>query len=43
MEMARADLRHWADLARQEILALPAVPARAAFETMCDFVTERSG
>jgi heptaprenyl diphosphate synthase len=43
MEMARADLRRWADLARQEILALPAVPARGAFETMCDFVTERTG
>jgi heptaprenyl diphosphate synthase len=43
MQMARADLRRWADLARQEILALPAVPARAAFETMCDFVTERTG
>ncbi len=43
MDMARADLRHWADLARQEILALPEVPARAAFETMCDFVIERTG
>ena len=43
MDMARADLRYWADLARQEILALPPVPARAAFETMCDFVMERSG
>ena len=43
MEMAKADLRHWADLARTEILALPEVPARAAFEAMCDFVTERTG
>lgn len=43
MEMARADLRHWADRARGEILALPDVPARAAFEAMCDFVVERSG
>ncbi len=43
MDMARADARHWADLARQEILALPEVPARAAFETMCNFVTERAG
>ncbi len=43
MEMAKADLRHWADLARTEILALPAVPARAAFEAMCDFVIERMG
>jgi len=43
MHMAKADLRHWADLARTEILALPEVPARAAFEAMCDFVTERTG
>jgi heptaprenyl diphosphate synthase len=43
MEMAKADLRHWASLARTEILALPDVPARAAFETMCDFVTDRMG
>jgi len=43
MEMAKADLRHWADLARTEILALPEVPARAAFEAMCNFVIERTG
>ncbi|HEX9064940.1 MAG TPA: polyprenyl synthetase family protein [Streptosporangiaceae bacterium] len=43
MDMARADLRQWADRARTEILALPDVPARAAFEAMCDFVVERTG
>ena len=43
MDMARADLRGWTDRARAEILALPDVPARAAFEAMCDFVTERTG
>ncbi len=43
MEMARSDVRHWADLARAEIAGLPAVPARAAFETLCDFVTDRTG
>jgi geranylgeranyl pyrophosphate synthase len=43
MEIARADLRRWADLARAEILALPEVPARAAFEGMCDYVVQRSG
>lgn len=43
MTMAKDDLRHWADLARSEILALPDVPARAAFETLCDFVIERTG
>jgi heptaprenyl diphosphate synthase len=43
MNIARADLRHWAELARSEILALPDVPARAAFEALCDFVVERTG
>jgi heptaprenyl diphosphate synthase len=43
MQMARDDLRHWSDAARQEILALPDVPARAAFETLCEFVVERTG
>jgi heptaprenyl diphosphate synthase len=43
MELARADLRHWAGLARDEIMALPDVPARAAFEGLCDFVVERTG
>ncbi len=40
---AKADLRRWADLARDEILALPEVPARSAFEALCDFVVERTG
>jgi heptaprenyl diphosphate synthase len=43
MEMAKSDLRNWADLARTEIMALPDVPARAAFETLCDFVIGRTG
>ena len=43
MDMARADLRHWAMLARDEILALPDVPVRAAFEALCAFVVERTG
>ncbi len=43
MRMARADLMRWAQLARDEILALPDVPARAAFEALCDFVVERTG
>ena len=43
MELARADLKHWARVARQEIMALPDVPARAAFEGLCDFVVERTG
>jgi heptaprenyl diphosphate synthase len=43
MEAARADLRRWADAARGEVAALPEVPAREAFETMCDYVVERTG
>jgi heptaprenyl diphosphate synthase len=43
MELARADTRRWAETAREQILALPDVPARAAFETLCEFVVERTG
>jgi heptaprenyl diphosphate synthase len=43
MEMARADARRWAGTARDEILALPDIPARAAFEALCEFVVERTG
>jgi heptaprenyl diphosphate synthase len=42
MDAARADLRRWADAARTEIAGLPDVPARRAFEIMCDFVMERT-
>jgi heptaprenyl diphosphate synthase len=43
MDKARADSRRWAERARDEILALPDVPARAAFEALCEFVVERTG
>jgi heptaprenyl diphosphate synthase len=43
MELAREDTRRWAQTAREQILALPDVPARAAFETLCEFVVERTG
>jgi heptaprenyl diphosphate synthase len=43
MDMAKADTRNWAELARTEILGLPDVPARAAFEALCEFVVERTG
>jgi len=43
MALARADLGRWAETARQEILALPPVPARAAFEALCEFVVRRTG
>jgi heptaprenyl diphosphate synthase len=43
MDMAREDTRNWAEAARAEILCLPDVPARAAFEALCEFVVERTG
>jgi heptaprenyl diphosphate synthase len=41
--MARADARRWAEVARTEIRGLPEVPARTAFEALCEFVVERTG
>ena len=43
MDAARADLRHWAGAARDEIAGLPDAPARAAFEALCDYVVRRTG
>src|SRR5215472_8231425 len=43
METARADLHRWADIARAEVAGLPDIPARCAFEIICDFVRERTG
>ena len=43
MADARADVLSWANEARTEIMALPDVPARAAFLAMCDFVVKRTG
>ncbi len=40
LDMARAEVRNWADEARQEILALPDIPARAVFEALCDLVVD---
>jgi heptaprenyl diphosphate synthase len=42
MEMARADLIRWSERAREQILALPPVWARTAFEKLCDYVVERT-
>jgi heptaprenyl diphosphate synthase len=42
MQLARSDARRWAGTAREEILALPDIPARAAFEALCEFVVERT-
>jgi heptaprenyl diphosphate synthase len=43
MQQARADLERWAAIARKEIAGLPDVPARAAFEGLCDYVVKRTG
>jgi heptaprenyl diphosphate synthase len=43
MDRARADLWRWADDARAELRTLPDVPARAAFESLCDYVVSRTG
>jgi heptaprenyl diphosphate synthase len=42
MEAARADMMRWAERAREQILVLPEVWARGAFEKLCDYVIERS-
>jgi heptaprenyl diphosphate synthase len=43
MKESRADVLNWALGARNKIMALPDVPARAAFLTLCDFVEKRTG
>ncbi|HTT54850.1 MAG TPA: polyprenyl synthetase family protein [Streptosporangiaceae bacterium] len=43
MQQARADLRHWAGVAREQIEGLPDVPARTAFAGLCDYVVDRTG
>ena len=43
MAEARADVLSYANNARTEIMALPDVPARAAFLALCDFVVKRTG
>jgi heptaprenyl diphosphate synthase len=40
---SRADVLAWTQGARNEIMALPDVPARAAFLALCDFVEKRTG
>ncbi len=43
VERARVEARRWADDARESLRALPDVPARAALESLCDFVVTRTG
>jgi heptaprenyl diphosphate synthase len=40
---SRAHVLSWAQGARNEIMALPDLPARAAFLALCDFVEKRTG
>jgi heptaprenyl diphosphate synthase len=42
MDLARSDVRHWANRARELIATLPDAPARAALAELCDFMVERT-
>jgi heptaprenyl diphosphate synthase len=42
MDLARADVRAWADDARQVLASLPDIPARVLLEFVCDVVVDRS-
>ena len=42
MDESRREVRRWADLAREELLMLPDVPARAALLDICDAVVTRT-
>lgn len=43
IEEARETVRAWITGARSLVTSLPEVPARAAFESLCDFVITRTG
>jgi heptaprenyl diphosphate synthase len=43
MDEARAEVQRWADDARATLTPLPDVPAKAALESLCDFVVGRTG
>ena len=43
MAQARADILGYVNNARADFMALPDVPARAAFLALCDFVVKRTG
>jgi heptaprenyl diphosphate synthase len=40
---ARVEARRWADLAREALEPLPAIPARDAMSVLCDYVVTRTG
>ena len=43
MDRARAVLEDWAEDARSTLAPLPDVPAKAALDSLCDFVVRRTG
>jgi heptaprenyl diphosphate synthase len=43
MEQTRAEVQRWADDARATLAPLPETPAKAALESLCDFVVRRTG
>ncbi|MQA84929.1 MAG: polyprenyl synthetase family protein [Streptosporangiales bacterium] len=43
MDRARVEALRWVDEARAELESLPDVPAKAAFQALCDYVLERTG
>ncbi|WEO95430.1 polyprenyl synthetase family protein [Streptomyces sp. FXJ1.172] len=42
IDMARAEVQKWANIARREIRDLPSSPARDVFEALCDFVVTKT-
>jgi heptaprenyl diphosphate synthase len=42
MDAARADLARWVAMVQAQVTGLPDVPARRAFETICEFVRDRT-
>lgn len=43
LDEARLEARRWADLARESLTTLPAIPARDVLEMLCDYVVSRTG
>ncbi len=43
LESARDEARRWSGIARNELDALPDIPARKALEGLCDYVVNRTG
>ncbi len=43
LDEARLEARRWADLARESLSTLPAIPARDVLEMLCDYVVSRTG